>query len=393
MWFCPVNLKTDPLFIAPELGAWAAETFRLAQVYEKWYTANSKKTMISSIENLPPALAASVSPEEESYIARIRHWGLLPFAVTPHFASLASPERDDPIRRQFFPDPREEMPDPFARDDPLGESCHRVAPGLVHQYRDRALLLAAKACAGYCRHCFRRVWISSDGAGFRPGDRKAALDYLAGHGEIREVLVSGGDPLTLDNDRLPELFGRLRDARPGVALRLCTRIPITEPSRLDGETIALLAGFQPLRLSVHVNHPRELSGQSRSVLAACVDIGIPVKVQTVLLRGINDNPELLAGLFRDCLDLGLSPYYLFQLDLAPGTAHFRVPLRHGLAVYRELGRLAPGPGLPAYAVDLPGGGGKIRLHENVIAGERTTDKGPEYVLKGAHGREWFYPAE
>jgi len=353
--------------------------------------------MICSIEDLPPELAASASPEEKNHVALMESRGMLPFAVTAHFASLARPERDDPIRRQFFPDPREAAPDPFALDDPLGESCHRAAPRLVHQYKDRALLLAARSCFGYCRHCFRRVWISKDqGQGldpdnFQPGDRGAAMAYLAAHTEIREVLVSGGDPLTVDNDGLAELFHRLRKARPELVLRLCTRVPITEPSRLDNETIEMLAGFRPLWMSVHINHPRELSYPSRHALAACVRAGIPVKVQTVLLRGINDEPATLAGLFQDCMDLGLSPYYLFQLDLAPGTAHFRVPLARGLAVYRELGGLIPGP--PAYAVDLPGGGGKIALHENVIAGERISGNGTEYILKDKNGREWYYPAE
>jgi len=348
--------------------------------------------MISSIEDLPPALAASVTPEEKKHISDIRHRGLLPFAVTPHFASLARPEKDDPIRRQFFPDPREAIPDPFAQNDPLGEFRHRAAPCLVHQYRNRALLLAAKACAGYCRHCFRRVWIAADNdKGFDSG--KAMLAYLAAHAEIREVLVSGGDPLTMDNGRLSELFRQLRKVRPSLVLRLCTRSPITEPSRLDGETIAMLATFRPLWMSVHINHPRELSTPSRDALFACVNAGIPVKVQTVLLRGINDDPATLAGLFQNCLDLGLSPYYLFQLDLAPGTAHFRVPLERGLAVYRELSGLVSGPSLPAYAVDLPGGGGKIALHENVITGKRTSDKGTEYILKDKNGREWYYPAE
>jgi len=349
--------------------------------------------MICSVEDLPPALAASVSSDEKSYIARIRHQGLLPFAVTPHFASLASPEKDDPIRLQFFPDPREAIPDPFALDDPLGASCHSAAPGLIHQYKNRALLLASKACAGYCRHCFRRVWVSEGhGTDFQPTDFKAAFAYLAAHTEIREVLVSGGDPLTMNNDKLGELFRQLRKVRPGLVLRLCTRAPITEPSRLGNETIALLAKFRPLWLSVHINHPREFSAESRDALASCVNAELPVKVQTVLLRGINNDPALLAGLFQDCLELGLSPYYLFQLDLAPGTAHFRVPLRQGLAIYRELGRLIPGPGLPIYAVDLPGGGGKIRLHENVIAGERNSAKGTEYVFKDGNGREWYYPA-
>jgi len=339
-------------------------------------------------------LAASISYEEKAHIADIKRQGLLPFAVTPHFASLAHPEKNDPIRRQFFPDPREAIPDPFALDDPLGASCHQVAPCLIHQYWNRALLLASKACAGYCRHCFRRVWISEGhGTDFQSMGFQAALAYLAAHTEIHEVLVSGGDPLTMNNDKLGELFCQLRNVCTDLVLRLCTRAPITEPSRLGDETITLLAKFRPLWLSVHINHPRELSVQSRDALGKCVNAGLPVKVQTVLLRGINDDPALLASLFQDCLDLGLSPYYLFQLDLAPGTAHFRVPLRQGLAIYRELNGLISGPGLPVYAVDLPGGGGKIRLHENVIAGERSSIKGTEYVLKDGNGREWYYPAE
>ena len=373
--------------------------------------------LITTTENLPAALAASISPEEKKYIDELKNRGM-PFGVMPHFASLAGPEKDDPIRRQFIPDPREALPDPFSLDDPLGECHYRAAPRLVHQYRDRALLLTTSACAGYCRYCFRRVWMGGKmgngewGRGIAAlgigevesgereeafekqdvGDLQRVYDYLRGHAEIREILLSGGDPLTLSNAKLCELFQGLRAARPGILIRVGTRVPITDPLRLDSETIAILNKFRPLRLSVHINHPRELSGGG-DALDACVSAGIPVHVQTVLLRGINDTAELLAGLFRDCLDLGLTPYYLFQLDLAPGTAHFRVPLTQGLAIYRQLAARISGLGLPAYALDLPGGGGKIRLHENVICGERVTDAGRIYVLKDASGREWGYPAE
>ena len=354
--------------------------------------------MICAVEDLPPALAGSASAEEKDHIARIKSRGMLPFAVTAHFASLARPERDDPIRRQFFPDPREAVPDPFGLGDPLGESLHRAAPLLVHQYRDRALLLAARACFGYCRHCFRRAWISSREPGCHDArlgsdGLREELAYLSARPEIREVLVSGGDPLTLGNASLRDLFRDLRSARPDVALRICSRAPITEPSMLDGETAALFAEFRPLRLSVHVNHPRELSEQSRAALAACAQAGIPMLAQTVLLRGVNDEPALLAALFRDCAALGLAPYYLFQLDLAPGTAHFRVPLKRALAIHCELRAALPEAILPAFAVDLPGGGGKIRLRDGAIAGERISGKGAEYVLKDKNGAEWFYPAE
>jgi lysine 2,3-aminomutase len=350
--------------------------------------------LITAIDDLPPALTASVSPAEKHYIAGKKG---LPFAVTPHFASLALPHQNDPIRRLFFPDPRESIHDPFALDDPLGANHYRAAPRLIHQYPDRALLLAAHTCAGYCRHCFRRVWLASayDGtaqpAGFQSADFQPALAYLAAHPEIREILVSGGDPLTLHNTALSDLFDRIRHARSDIMLRVCTRVPITNPLRLDDETIALFAASRPLRLTVHINHPRELSSPASDALAVCINAGIPVLVQTVLMHGINDDPALLAHLFQTCVDLKLSPYYLFQMDLAPGTAHFRVPLKQGLAIYHELSKLITAPVLPPYAVDLPNGGGKLRLHDDVIAGEKTTPAGTVYILKDYSGKEWMYP--
>jgi lysine 2,3-aminomutase len=239
----------------------------------------------------------------------------------------------------------------------------------------------------------------SSPAAFIGGEELApVLAYLESRREIKEILVSGGDPLTAEDGALEELFKKLRKARPGIHIRLCSRVPVTDPARLGQDTIALLARYRPLRIAVHINHPRELAAGSGSpdagnALASAVEAGIPVLVQTVLLRGINDNAETLAALFRECLGLGLIPYYLFQLDLAPGTAHFRVPLKEGLAVYRELGRLVPGPGLPVYAVDLPGGGGKIRLCEGLIAGEEARPRGRVYLLKDSAGKLWEYPAE
>jgi lysine 2,3-aminomutase len=353
----------------------------------------SGQHLITSVEELPPALAASVSAEERDWIQKLKNNGGLPFAVTPHFASLAGPRRDDPLRRQFMPDPLEARPDPFALDDPLGETRYRITPRLVHQYRDRALLLAGGACAGFCRYCFRRVRMSAPAAFISAEELEPVLAYLEFRPEIREILVSGGDPLTAGDGELEELFGKLRRARADILIRLCSRLPITNPARLGPETISFLARFWPIRIVTHINHPKELSPASRSVLASAVEAGIPVYVQTVLLRGINDKAETLAALFRDCLDIGLLPYYLFQLDLAPGVAHFRVPLREGLSIYRELGGLVPGPGLPFYAVDLPGGGGKIRLHEGAIAGEEDRPGGRVYLLQGLDGKLWEYPGE
>jgi lysine 2,3-aminomutase len=359
-------------------------------------------SLITSVDGLPPLLRDSVDPEERAFIGGLGAAGRLPFAVTPHFASLARPEADDPIRRQFIPDPREALSEsgPFALADPLGEKRYRAAPRLVHQYPDRALLLAGGACAGYCRHCFRRARLSA-GAAFIGGEElPPVLAYLKSHPEIRELLLSGGDPLTAPDRALEGLFIRLRTARPDLSLRICSRLPVTDPERIGAGLAGLFRRFMPLRVAVHINHPRELSGESRRAFASLTGAGIPVLVQTVLLKGINHRAETLAELFRDCADLGLRPYYLFQLDLAPGIAHFRLPLKQGLALYRELqsrwARLRDRPSgaeLPAYAVDLPGGGGKIRLSEDSIAGEEDRPGGRVCLLRAPDGKLWEYPAE
>jgi lysine 2,3-aminomutase len=357
---------------------------------------NGFPSLIRSIEELPAELRDSASAAERAFAGGLEAAGRLPFAVTAHFASLARPEAEDPIRRQFFPDPREALSEsgPFALPDPLGEGLYRVCPRLVHQYPNRVLLLAGGACAGYCRHCFRRGRMSGSFIG--EAELEPVLSYLAAHPEIRELLVSGGDPLTSPDRALGGLFAKLRRASGALALRVCTRVPITEPARLDPPAAAMLAAWKPLRVSVHINHPRELAAEARRALGLLTGAGIPVLVQTVLLKGINDRVETLAALFRDCLDLGLEPYYLFQLDLAPGTAHFRVPLKRGLALYRELGEGRRGGGtekLPAYAVDLPGGGGKIRLSEQSIAGREDRPGGPVYLLRAPDGSLWPYPAD
>jgi lysine 2,3-aminomutase len=347
-------------------------------------TANAP--LITSVEELPAALAASLSAEERELIQKLKG-SPFHFAVTSHFASLAAPERDDPIRRQFTPDPLEEAADPFALDDPLGEEHYRLTSRLVHQYRDRALLLAGGPCAGYCRYCFRRARMNA--AFINGAELEPVLACLESRPGIREILVSGGDPLTADDEKLEDLFVKLRKARPDILIRICSRVPVTDPIRISPETIGLLRRFKPLRVVTHINHAKELSPEAREALSSFVEAGLPVHVQTVLLRGINDSAETLALLFRECLNLGLSPYYLFQLDLAHGTAHFRVPLKKGLALYRELRRQISGLALPAYAVDLPGGGGKIRLSEDAIAGE----KDGLFLLKGHDGSLWKYPAE
>jgi lysine 2,3-aminomutase len=378
--------------------------------------------LITSIAGLPLVLVSSISAEETALIEKLRHPSgpglsgpgqsgpVFPFAVSPHFATLAGPDKNDPLRRQFMPDPREETVVPGELRDPLGEASRRVLPRLVRQYRDRALIRTTANCAGHCRFCFRRSLLAGEKArgGFLSAGETACDDFVSPeetaeiyrytqhHSEIKELLLSGGDPLTASDEELERLFTGLRGGKAGggsILFRVCSRIPVVFPDRVGGDLIGLFRRFRPLRMAVHINHPQELDGKVRNTLASIADAGIPVLVQTVLLKGINDRAETLAELFRLCAGLGLTPYYLFQLDLAPGASHFRVDLRRGLELYRKLAALVPGDALPAYALDLPGGGGKIRLREGIIAGEEKRPEGRVYLLEGPGKKRWRYPVD
>jgi len=372
--------------------------------------------LITRITDLPPALAQSVTKVEEAFIERLQEMGVLPFAVTSYYAELANKElatssvahrtsgvlnppsgallHDNPLRRQFFPSPEEGPLLPYELEDPLGEAHFRVAPRLVHQYHDRVLLLANGTCAGYCRHCFRRTWTSTLQGFITPEELKPVKAYLADHPEVREVLVSGGDPLMGSDERLETLFATLREGRPGILLRIGSRMPVMAPERITEGLVTLFRQYRPLRLILHINHSKELAIEVRSALNHLIEAGIPVHTQTVLLRGVNDSAAVLAELFRELLDLGATPYYLFQGDLAPGTSHFRVNLAQALDIYRELTDLISGLGLPIFAVDLPGGGGKVHLHPGCIEGEETDATGQTwYLLRSRDTTLWRYPKE
>ena len=322
-----------------------------------------------------------------SVLSRVERADALPLLVTPYWLSLAKPKPDDPILAQCIPSPREFDPDPDAAQDPLGEHIHGVAPSLVRQYRSRALLRASGECAVHCRHCFRRSLLPSErGYITQEGQDETAL-WLRRHPEIREILVSGGDPLVASDDRVESLLSALRDARPEAVLRICTRCPSTLPMRFTPRLIDILRRFRPLRVIAHFNHPREFSPQADEALAALIDSGIPVSVQTVLLSGVNDDADILEELFSGILNRGADPYYLFQGDLAPGTAHLRCPMERGLSIYDELRRRLSGLELPRYAVDAPGGGGKVYLPEGVVRREKN-----RYILRTPAGLEASYPA-
>lgn len=339
------------------------------------------------------------SKEDQTLLARLEAASALPFAVTGYWLGLAGEDcgscrRDsrgvplDPILAQALPSPAELERSPLELSDPLNEKMHSPMPRLVHQYRSRILLRTTGECPVYCRHCFRRSLLPNERGFMNDSEQEKAREYLAAHPEVREVLVSGGDPLSATTSRLEGLFARLRAGRPGILLRLCSRAPVTLPYRVDGELVAMLARYRPLRVIIQVNHPAELSPLFADRIGALLEAGIPVRSQSVLLRGVNDSAETLEALFSGLVRLGVDPYYLFQGDMAAGTAHFRVPLSRGLAIYEELRKRLSGLEIPRYSVDAPDGAGKVYLPEGVIGREDGF-----WLLRGPEGATHHYPEE
>lgn len=314
----------------------------------------------------------------------------LPYGVSRYYASLAAtsdPERD-PIAAQFVPRPEELEVLPYESSDPIADNRYRVTRRLVHHYHDRALLLVNDRCATYCRHCFRRHFTGNGGGRITEGELEEACAYLERTPAIEEVLLSGGDPLMLSDRELELILGRLKGVRTELTIRICSRLPVVLPARVTPSLCEMFERFEGLWAVIHTNHPREVTPEFRAAVRALIRSGVPVLNQAVLLRGINDRLDTLEELFRSLVRCGVKPYYLFQGDLAAGTSHFRVPIERGLELMRDLrGRLS-GIAMPTYAVDLPGGGGKVAIESALLRIETDT-----YVFCGPDGEEYRYPRE
>ena len=292
-----------------------------------------------------------------------------PLLVTPYYLALAQrADPEDPIVRQILPDPRELAPDPMGSPDPLAEGRDSPVPGLVHRYPDRALLVATQHCAVLCRHCMRkRAWTPA-AASTPPADFGPALAYLREHPGIREVLISGGDPLLLPEETLFGLLAALRALPHIEMLRLGSRLPVVLPQRFTPEFCARLGAVPPVWLATQFNHPRELTPETAQAVGNLLRAGIPVVNQTVLLRGVNDDAPTLAALCTGLLRQRVKPYYLFHGDPVAGALHFRTGVERGLALLAELERTVSGLAVPAFAFDLPAGGGKVRLEPPLRCG-------------------------
>ena len=339
---------------------------------------------ITTFERLKEII--DLTPEE---IEGIKHSkGRLALAVTPYFASLMDPINPNcPIRRQAVPRIEELHLSKNDMVDPCGEDKDSPVPGLVHRYPDRVLLLVTDQCAVYCRYCTRRRLVGSHERAITQGNFEEVLKYLKSHRKVRDVLLSGGDPLLLENERLEEILSRLRAIPHIELLRIGTRVPVTLPQRITGGLVRMLKKYHPLMISIHFSHPKEITDQVRRACNDLADGGIPLGSQTVLLKGINDKPYIMKKLVHELLKIRVRPYYIYQCDLAMGTEHFRTSVATGIQIIEKLRGYTTGYAVPTYVVDAPGGGGKIPV-EPVYLVSRGKGK---VVLRNYEGKIFEYP--
>ncbi|WP_276119516.1 lysine-2,3-aminomutase-like protein [Pararhizobium qamdonense] len=334
--------------------------------------------------------------EEAGLVSAARRAGLedvaarYAVAVTPAISALIDPnDPSDPIARQFIPDAAELLRLPEEREDPIGDAAHSPVEGIVHRYPDRVLLKAVHVCPVYCRFCFRREMVGPQGLGTLPSQAMdAAFAYIAAHPDIWEVILTGGDPLVLSPRRLASIMERLASIGHVKIVRFHTRVPVVEPERVDDALIAALkASGKTTYLALHANHPRELTEVARSACARLVDSGIVMVSQSVLLKGVNDDPNTLASLMRAFVENRIKPYYLHHPDLAPGTSHFRLTIEEGQALVAALRGRISGLCQPSYILDIPGGHGKT-----VISASTIEDNGGGcYTVSDFDGAEHAYP--
>ena len=331
----------------------------------------------------------TLTESEEAFFSYKGEDNKLKFMVNSYYASLAGEDVSDPVRRQFIPTCEEFKIKEYELTDPLGEDEYSPLPRLIHRYRDRVLLLVTDVCAMYCRHCFRRSFSGHDAGVISTDELKAVAVYLSEHSEINEILLSGGDPLTCSDRKIHEILQTIRSVRPEIVIRLATRIPVVLPVRLTDNLVGILAENGPIWIVTQFNHKNELSETAAERIEKLVDRGLPVLNQSVLLKGVNDNVMALEELFQALVRLRIKPYYLFQGDLAAGTSHFRVSISEGRKLMSQLRVRISGLALPVYAVDMPGGGGKIPLTGNFSVGEDEKN----YYFRNIEGKEYSYPRE
>jgi lysine 2,3-aminomutase len=329
-----------------------------------------------------PSTLASLFEIDEDEIQRVV--SKYPLTITPYYLDLIK-SKGDAIYRQAVPDIREITED-RGLEDPLDEEARSPVPGLTHKYPDRVLFLVTGRCAMYCRFCNRKRKVGRP-ALVTQKTISEGLSYIKDNKKIRDVLLSGGDPLLLPDKELFELLTEIRTIPHVEIIRIGTRIPCSLPQRITPQLAEMLKGFHPLYVNTHFNHPAEITPLASLACSRLADAGIPLGCQTVLLKGVNDNPEVMRELMQKLLLVRVRPYYLFQADLAKGTSHFWTPLKKGIEIISALQGYTSGLCVPRFMIDIPGGGGKIPIIPEYILGE---DKG-ELLIRNYQGEVYRYP--
>lgn len=380
------QLSRTRLVISPRARAFRKRFFPTASAHEwndwRWQLRHR----IKDLDTLARILR--LSDDERTAIAR--HQGPLPVGMNPYYASLLDPDdAHQPLRHTVIPVNGEYLRDPGEAADPLREDAHSPVPGLVHRYPDRVLFLVTGFCAVYCRYCTRARLVGHPGGEYRfsRAQWERAVAYIEATPTIRDVLLSGGDPLTLSEAQLEWLLARLRRIPHVELLRLGTKVPAVLPQRITPGLTRLLKRYHPLWMSVHFTHPDELTPEVQQACGRLADAGIPLGSQTVLLAGVNDNVETMRQLMQGLLTMRVRPYYLYQCDPIVGSSHFRTPVAKGLEIIQGLRGYTTGYAVPTYVIDAPGGGGKIPLVPAAVVRR----EGDALVLQNYEGHLYRYP--
>ena len=369
----------DPAFISHAPGYWSEDAPANWNDH-RWQLRNR----VDSLVDLEQRLNLSDVERAGVLLAGTK----LAMSITPHFFNLI--DRDDPdcpIRRQVIPRLEEGWAAPEEMADPCGEDSHMPVPGLLHRYPDRVLFLVTDRCASYCRYCTRSRVVSGVGEQHLETQWEPAFRYLEKHTEVRDVLLSGGDPLLFSDDRLDKILTRLRSIPHIQFVRIGSRIPIFLPQRITPELCAMLKKHHPLFLSIHTNHPRELTTEVRDALGRLADAGIPLGNQSVLLRGVNDSVEIQKALVQKLLMCRVRPYYLYQCDLITGSSHLRTAVAEGVSIIEGLRGHTTGYAIPQFVIDGPGGGGKIPINPNYVV----DSSAGRVTLRNFEGKIFDYP--
>jgi lysine 2,3-aminomutase len=370
---------THRQFSSPGQGFWPDATPQQWNDWQ-WQMRNS----IKSLDHLQGKIQLTDEEHAGVLLANTK----LAMGITPYFFNLIDPfDPECPIRRQMIPRIEEMTYAPNDMADPCGEDHDMPVPGLVHRYPDRVLFLVTDRCASYCRYCTRSRVVSGVGEQELELDFDRAIEYLQKHTEVRDVLLSGGDALLLSDSRLKNLLGRLRAIEHIEFLRIGSRVPIFLPQRITPELCAMLKEFHPLFISVHVNHPKERTTEVREALGRLADAGIPLGNQSVLLRGVNDDAEVMKTLVQKLLRCRVRPYYLYQCDLIQGSSHLRTSVAKGIEIMENLRGHTTGYAIPQYVIDGPGGGGKIPINPNYVVAQMPD----RIVLRNYKGDIYEYP--